>query len=47
MSKKLQGTVKWFDHKKGYGFNEREGREDIFCHFSVITTDGFKTLNNG
>ena len=47
MSDKLQGTVKWFDPKKGYGFIERENGEDIFCHFSVITMDGFKTLNNG
>ena len=47
MSDKLQGTVKWFDPKKGYGFIEKEDGDDIFCHFSVITMDGFKTLTNG
>ena len=47
MSAKLKGTVKWFDPKKGYGFIEKEDGTDIFCHFSVITIDGFKTLNNG
>ena len=47
MSDKLKGTVKWFDPKKGYGFIEKEEGTDIFCHFSSIITDGFKTLNNG
>jgi CspA family cold shock protein len=42
-----QGTVKWFNNKKGYGFiNEEEGR-DIFVHFSSITMDGYKSLNEG
>ncbi len=41
------GTVKWFNNKKGYGFiNENNGR-DIFVHFSSITMDGYKTLNEG
>ena len=39
-----QGTVKWFSNEKGYGFIEREGGDDVFVHFSVITMDGFKTL---
>ena len=41
------GTVKWFNNKKGYGFiNEEEGR-DIFVHFSSITMGGYKSLNEG
>ncbi len=42
-----QGTVKWFNNKKGYGFiNEEEGR-DIFVHFSSIHMEGYKSLNEG
>jgi CspA family cold shock protein len=45
-----QGTVKWFDAKKGYGFisdNASDDTKDYFVHFSEIQTDGFKTLNEG
>lgn len=42
-----QGTVKWFDAGKGYGFIEREGGEDLFVHFSEIQSGGFKTLEEG
>ena len=42
------GTVKWFDAKKGFGFicNEDTG-QDVFVHFSAISGDGFKTLEEG
>jgi len=40
------GKVKWFNAKKGYGFISRgEGKDDIFCHFSAIISDGFKKLD--
>ncbi|WP_339253624.1 cold-shock protein [Sporosarcina sp. FSL W8-0480] len=42
-----QGTVKWFNAEKGFGFIEREGGEDVFVHFSAIQGDGFKTLDEG
>ena len=47
MSEVKQGTVKWFNQKKGFGFLEREEGEDVFVHFSSITGEGFKTLNEG
>lgn len=43
----LSGTVKWFDAKKGYGFIESEEGEDIFVHYSAISEEGFKTLEDG
>ena len=41
------GIVKWFSDKKGYGFIEQEDGQDVFVHFSGITMDGFKTLEEG
>lgn len=43
----LDGTVKWFSDKKGYGFITRDGEEDIFVHYSSIQGDGFRTLREG
>jgi len=42
-----EGTVKWFDTKKGFGFIEREDGDDVFVHFSEIQEDGFKNLEDG
>jgi len=42
-----KGTVKWFNNKKGYGFIQREGGEDVFVHYDSITGDGYKTLQEG
>ena len=48
MSEVKQGTVKWFNDKKGYGFIEpSDGGKDLFVHMSVIQMDGFKTLSDG
>ena len=42
-----EGTVKWFSNEKGYGFIERAEGEDVFVHFSAITMDGYKSLQEG
>lgn len=42
-----QGTVKWFDNEKGYGFIECENGEDVFVHFTGIKEEGFRMLNEG
>jgi CspA family cold shock protein len=47
MSERINGTVKWFNGTKGYGFLARDGGEDVFVHFSAIQGEGFKNLQEG
>jgi CspA family cold shock protein len=47
MSERIVGTVKWFNSGKGYGFITREDGPDVFVHFSAITGEGFRTLEEG
>ncbi|WP_066269260.1 cold-shock protein [Heyndrickxia acidicola] len=42
-----QGTVKWFNSEKVFGFIERENGDDVFVHFSAIQSEGFKSLDEG
>jgi len=42
-----QGTVKWFNENKGFGFIQQESGPDVFVHFSEIQGEGFKNLNEG
>jgi len=41
------GTVKWFSNAKGYGFITRDMGEDVFVHYSAVSGDGFRTLEEG
>ena len=43
----IEGTVKWFNDSKGYGFIEQENGDDVFVHHSAINGDGFKSLEEG
>jgi CspA family cold shock protein len=43
----VQGTVKWFNADKGFGFIQVEGQDDVFVHWSKIASDGYKTLEDG
>ena len=48
MSERVNGTVKWFNNAKGFGFITRqEGDDDVFVHFRSIMGDGYRTLNEG
>lgn len=44
---KEQGTVKWFNNSKGYGFIARKHGEDVFVHYKAIISDGYKSLKEG
>jgi CspA family cold shock protein len=47
MHERVHGVVKWFNPRKGYGFITRPGKPDIFVHYSQITADGFRLLEDG
>lgn len=47
MQEKFEGEVIWFDNKVGYGFIARNGKKDLFVHFSDINCEGFKTVKKG
>ena len=47
MSAREQGTVKWFNDAKGFGFIQRESGEEIFVHFRAIQGDGYRSLQDG
>ncbi len=47
MTDKEQGTVKWFNGSKGFGFIQRDSGEDVFVHYTAILSDGFRNLDEG
>lgn len=47
MSDRMQGTVKWFNDAKGFGFISRERGDDVFVHFRAIRGDGYRSLTQG
>jgi len=47
MPERYQGTVKWFNAVKGYGFIGREDGDDVFVHFSAVNMDGYRKLEEG
>ena len=42
-----RGKIAWFNNSKGFGFIQEDGHPDVFCHFSAIQTDGYKSLDEG
>ncbi|NIP30227.1 MAG: cold shock domain-containing protein [Candidatus Dadabacteria bacterium] len=47
MAERVIGTVKWFNASKGFGFIERENDQDVFVHYSEISSDGYRSLEEG
>jgi CspA family cold shock protein len=47
MAARTQGTVKWFNAEKGFGFISREGGEDLFVHYTEIQGSGYRSLDEG
>ena len=47
MAERTQGTVKWFNAEKGFGFISQENGDDLFVHFSEIQSTGFRSLDEG
>ena len=47
MTERIEGTVKWFNSSKGYGFISQENGDDVFVHFQSIISDSYKTLDEG
>jgi CspA family cold shock protein len=47
MSDRTTGTVKWFNNSKGYGFIEQEDGPDVFVHYSALSGEGYRSLNEG
>jgi CspA family cold shock protein len=47
MTERETGTVKWFNASKGYGFIERDSGDDLFVHYSEISGDGYRSLDEG
>ncbi len=47
MTERIVGTVKWFNARKGYGFIGRAEGDDVFVHFSAISMDGYRRLDEG
>lgn len=47
MATRETGTVKWFDSAKGFGFIQRQGKDDVFVHFRQIIGEGYKSLTEG
>ncbi len=47
MSERIEGTVKWFNGGKGFGFIERAEGDDVFVHYTAISGDGYRNLEEG
>lgn len=47
MAERIQGTIKWFNSTKGYGFIAREDGPDVFVHYSAINGSGYRSLDEG